>query len=216
MEKIRKIGIIGGTFDPPHEAHLAIARLARDTFNLDSVLLVPCNQNPMKDFTGYASPHHRYVMCQLATLVEKDFPVSPIELNRGGISYTIDTLRDIARTGFELFLIVGMDAYLTISEWKDSELYPELCDFIVFSREEDIKVGSVSDKILKSSHFVGGFDMDVSSTQIRKKVRNNENIDRDVAPMVGVYIKKYELYKHFRDQNRLIDNHPKDFFIKGT
>lgn len=215
MEKIEKIGIIGGSFDPPHEAHLAMARKARDEFSLDQIIFVPCHQNPLKDFTGHASPHHRYVMCQLATLVEDDFPVTPIELNRGGLSYTIDTLREIARTGFELFLIIGMDSFLTINEWKDSHLYPELCKLIVFSREKESNIEKIPDEILRVSSFITGFDMNVSSTEIRKKVRSGEGIDRDVAPMVDVYIRKYELYKHFRDQNRLIDDQPKEFFIKG-
>ena len=215
-EKTSRIGIFGGSFDPPHEAHLAMARIARDKFELERVVFVPCNQNPLRDITGHASPFHRFVMTQLATLVEDGFMVTPLELNRGGKSYTIDTLSAFHRTQCKLFLMMGMDSFQTLERWKGIEKYPELCELIVFSRDTEKPENNIDENLLRVSHFIPGFDMDISSTEIRKKVRLGESLDNSISPMVKVYIGKYELYQHFRDQNRLINDPIADFFIKGT
>jgi len=167
----------------------------------------------MKDITGHASPFHRYVMTQLATLVEPNYVVTPLELNRKGKSYTIDTLKDLKKTGYELHLLMGMDAFVTIGKWKDINSFPEYCNIVIFTRDEFKWEIDIPSEIRKISNVVTGFDVDVSSTEIRKKVRTGENIDREVSPMVQVYIRKYELYRNFRDQNRLIDNPPKDYFL---
>ncbi|MBU1022644.1 nicotinate-nucleotide adenylyltransferase [bacterium] len=216
MENIKRLGILGGSFDPPHEAHLAMARKACNAFKLDKVMFIPCHQNPLKDITGHASPYHRVTMCQLATLVEDDFPVTPLEVIRGGISFTIDTLKDLKKTGAELHLLLGLDSYLTIGEWKDADLYPKYCKLIVFTRDGDFEDKVVPAKIRKITQFITGFDMPISSTDIRKMVRSGKKIERLVTPLVDVYIKKYELYKHFRDQNRLIDDPIKKFFLRGV
>lgn len=215
MDDIVKIGVFGGSFDPPHEGHLAMARKAIEIFHLDRVLFVPCYQNPLKDFSGHASPFHRYVMTQLATLVEPNFLVTPIEVNKKGKSYTIDTLKDIKKTGFELYLLMGMDAFLTIGKWKDAFEIPKLSKIAVFTRNEKVEESDVPAEIASQSIMISGFEMSVSSTEIRKKVRDGEPINRDVAPTVEIYIKKYDLYRHFRDQNRLIEDPIKDYFIKG-
>jgi nicotinate-nucleotide adenylyltransferase len=215
-EKTSRIGIFGGSFDPPHEAHLAMARIASERFELERVVFVPCNQNPLRDITGHASPFHRYVLTQLATLVEDKFLVTPLELNRGGMSYTIDTLNAFHRTECKLFLIMGADSFQTIDRWKSVEKYSSLCELIVFSRDAEKPENVIDENILGISHFVSGFDMDISSTEIRKKVRLGESLDNSISPMVKVYIEKYELYQHFRDQNRLINDPIGDFFVKGS
>ena len=213
MEKIKKIGLLGGSFDPPHRGHLEMARKAIEISGLDLVVFVPCHQNPLKDFTGYASPFHRYVMTQLAALVEERFLVTPIEINRKGKSYMIETLKDLKKTGYEICLLMGMDAFLTIGKWKDVSQFPEYCQIMVFTRDEAPEKTDLPSEILEISNMVSGFNIDLSSTEIRKKVRNGEPINHEVPPMVEIYIQKYELYRHFRDQNRLIDNPPKDYFI---
>lgn len=215
MENIEKIGILGGSFDPPHEGHLAMARKAREMFELDKILFVPCYENPLKDFSGYASPYHRYVMTQLAALIEPDFLVTPLEINKKGKSYTIDTLRDIKKTNYELFLIMGMDAFLTIGKWKDVDEIVSLSRIAVFARNENVENSDVPSEIARQSIIVGGFDIDISSTEIRRKIRSGEPVEREIPPMVNIYIQKYELYLHFRDQNRLIENPIKDYFVKG-
>jgi nicotinate-nucleotide adenylyltransferase len=212
-----KIGVFGGSFDPPHEAHLAMARLAIDKFSLDKILFVPCFQNPLKDITGHASPFHRYVMAQLASLVEDDFLVTPLEIRRQGISYTIDTLKDLSKTGYELFLIMGLDAFRTIGKWKDSDLFHEYCNLIVFTRDgyDSSADDHIPQSILDSTFFLNGFDMKISSTEIRKAIRDGGSTQGFIPTTVKLYIDKYELYRHFRDQNRLIDDPIKEFFIKG-
>lgn len=216
LKDISKLGILGGSFDPPHEGHLAMARKAMEIFGLDKILFVPCHQNPLKDFSGHASPYHRYVMTQLATLIEPNFLVTPLEINRKGKSFTIDTLRDIHKTGYSLFLLMGMDSFMTIGKWHDATEIPKLARIVVFARDENCPPDAdIPPEIAKDSTIIGGFDMDISSTEIRKKIRVGESVDREISPTVSVYIKKYELYQHFRDQNRLIDDPIKNYFIKG-
>ena len=145
------IGIFGGTFDPIHLGHVALARAARERFELSRVLFVPTGVPPLKPHAPGASYFHRYAMVALATREEKSFVPSLVEApttgpgtaikgakrDTSGANYTIDTVRRLKenlKSSDRLFFIVGIDAFNDISKWREPEALLRLCDFIVASR----------------------------------------------------------------------------------
>jgi len=133
----KRIGVFGGTFDPPHLGHLLLAEEIREDFELDEVYFMPCNQPPHKDRTDLSEAKHRFAMVVAATLQNPAFVASPIEVNRPGKSYSIDTLHILLEDlgeNTEIVFIAGLDSFLEIETWKDWEELLELCHFIVVSR----------------------------------------------------------------------------------
>ena len=112
-----KIGVFGGTFDPVHVGHLAIAQAALDSAKLDRVVFVPARRSPLKTSEPIASEDDRYAMLIAATKPEPRFAVSRAELDREGPSYTVDTLEELRKDG-DLFLILGSDAVSDLARWK--------------------------------------------------------------------------------------------------
>lgn len=133
---MERIGILGGTFDPIHSGHLGIASEAREKFRLDRVLFVPANISPHKRQRTITPPHHRLEMIRLAIQSEPAFCVSEIEINRAGISYTIDTLESLERVcpDAELFLILGADAFKDMATWKEYRRLLEKYHILVATR----------------------------------------------------------------------------------
>ena len=135
--KVAKIGIMGGTFDPVHYGHLVTAEGARCEFGLDQVLFLPSGIPPHKTKKRVSSAEHRYMMTVLATLSNPHFEVSRIDIDRKGISYTIDTLQ-ILREQYgpkvELYFITGADAIFEIMSWKDSDQLLKIAHFIAATR----------------------------------------------------------------------------------
>ncbi len=132
----RRIGIFGGTFDPPHLGHLLLAETIREQFGLDEVLFVPCNEPPHKSRADLTEAMHRYAMVVAATLHNPAFTASTIEVDRPGKSYSVDTVRQL-REQFPdtaLLFVAGLDSFLEIETWKDHEQLLELCDFVVVAR----------------------------------------------------------------------------------
>lgn len=132
-----KLGILGGSFNPIHKCHLSVARAARSCVGLDRILFIPTGDPPHKPPGSFASAHHRLRMVELAIQDDEGFSASDLELRRPGKSYTIDTLRALLpeqEPGTELFFIVGLDAFLDVPSWKESDTLLSLCHFIVISR----------------------------------------------------------------------------------
>ena len=129
-----RIGVMGGTFDPIHNGHLVAASEVQWKFELDEVIFVPTGQPWMKG--EVTDGEHRYLMTVIATAANPSFTVSRVDIDRGGPTYTIDTLRDIrkARPNADLFFITGADAVAQILEWKDVEEVWSLAHFIAVSR----------------------------------------------------------------------------------
>jgi nicotinate-nucleotide adenylyltransferase len=142
------IGLLGGTFDPIHRGHLALARAAQQRCDLGRILFIPANVPPHKQKQSMASYFHRYAMVVLATADEKHFvpslleaPEPPLPATKGKAepraNYTIDTLRQLKRTlkkSDHLFFLIGMDAFADIAKWHQAEAVLRECDFIVASR----------------------------------------------------------------------------------
>lgn len=134
---MQRIGLFGGTFNPIHVGHLRIADEIREHFSLDGILFIPTHIPPHKERSGVIDPAHRIQMVKLATAPYKDFAVSSSEIERKGISYSIDTVKALQKEkgeAVELYFIVGIDAFLDIRTWKKADELLTLCNFIVIMR----------------------------------------------------------------------------------
>jgi nicotinate-nucleotide adenylyltransferase len=192
-----RIGILGGSFDPIHLAHVEAARIARDTLDLDFVYLVPAG-NPYHRDEVVSSVEQRLAMCELAAQGHDWLKVSKVDADRIGNTYTIDTVSDLA-SGFtrdfpndsvEWFLILGADAYKNFPQWKEPEKISKNASIVVVSRPGEDR------QELESfpCHFIDVPGWEISSTQVRLSTRNNESIAELVAPSVNEYIMTNKLY----------------------
>ncbi|MFQ5911846.1 MAG: nicotinate-nucleotide adenylyltransferase [Nitrospinota bacterium] len=132
-----RVGILGGTFNPIHMGHLVAAEEVGKDFNLEKVLLIPTNLPPLKDDDGILSPEHRLSMVSLAARSNPRLQARDLEIRRGGVSYTIDTLRALIEEegpAAEFFFIVGQDAFRSIGSWRDVEELFQLTHFVVVRR----------------------------------------------------------------------------------
>ncbi len=201
---VEKIGIMGGTFDPIHFGHLLVAEEARQKFNLDQIVFVPVGIPPHKSNKNITSAYHRYMMTFLAANDHPDFFVSNFEVDRDQPAYTIETLRyfrDLYDKNTELYFITGTDTILDLLTWKDYQKLPDLCDFICatrpnFSTEElETKVYSKFPELRQYVHYLNIPLMEISSTEIRNKRKDNESIKFMVPKEVENYIVKENLFK---------------------
>lgn len=132
-----RIGLLGGTFNPIHNAHLAIARQAREMLELDRVVMIPSGDPPHKPSNGLASAKDRYEMVRLALASDPYLVISDVEVRRSGKSYSIDTVRLLQQEfGNEtrLHFLIGLDAFLEFATWREPETLLTLCSFVVLSR----------------------------------------------------------------------------------
>jgi nicotinate-nucleotide adenylyltransferase len=213
-----RLGIFGGTFDPVHLGHLHLATIALELASLDQVHFVTSVNPPHKTEKTRANFLDRHAMVALALKGQKHFIPSSIEADRPGKSYSIDTVRHFSRYAGdkgELFFIIGLDAFLEITSWKDYEQFPSLCSFLVFARPgfranelghpfyknfswKPLTRGRVSGKKDPLSHgmyLVRSYSSPISSTGIRQKVQQGRSIIRFVPKGVQEYIDKVGLYR---------------------
>lgn len=198
-----KIGILGGTFDPIHMAHLILAETARDKFDLDKVLIMPAGEPYFKDLNAVSDDDYRANMVKLAIDGNDKFEFSDIELLREGNTYTVDTLLKLKEDfpNDEFFLIVGSDTLYQIENWKDPAKVLELATIVIASRSavgEDIqyKIHELEDAFPGSKfERLNMLNIDISSTNIRAKVKNNVSIKYLVPDAVLDFIEKNGLYK---------------------
>lgn len=198
----QKIGIMGGTFDPIHIGHLVTAEAVRMEFGLDKVLFIPAGQPPHKETTTITGAHHRYFMTVMAICSNPYFCVSDMEMERQGPSYTIDTVRDLIQKygdNAELFFITGADAIQELHTWKDVHLLFDLCHFIAAPRPGSMdrldEVIACFGEIGKQKiHRLSTPELEISSTDIRERVRNGQSIKYVVPESVEAYIIKEGLY----------------------
>ncbi|HEU4887819.1 MAG TPA: nicotinate-nucleotide adenylyltransferase [Thermoanaerobaculia bacterium] len=200
-----KIGIYGGTFDPFHRGHLETALAARDTMQWDRIIFVPAFVQPFKQDRTFASPYHRFAMIAAAT-IDRDFLfASSVELERGRVSYTVETLEELRaqHPGDTLDWVIGDDNLEKLHEWKSPDRIFELANFAVLvrsGREVPADLASrVCDPDRRPAHgaisFAGNPIVTVSSTEVRQRVEDGQSIDELVPPPVSRYIHHYGLYR---------------------
>jgi nicotinate-nucleotide adenylyltransferase len=182
-----RIGIYGGTFDPVHHGHLILARQALEEFKLDRLVFVPAAESPFKMHNHTAPATARLAMLQLAIRGEDRFEVDPLEIERGGVSYSIDTVKMFRSRDpeAELFFLVGEDNAYRLTEWHRFEELKKMVGFVVLSRSEDFQ---------SPEYPVVQRRIEISSTEIRNRVANGESITYLVPESVKRYIEQHQLY----------------------
>jgi nicotinate-nucleotide adenylyltransferase len=189
-----KLGIYGGSFDPPHNGHLIVVEYVRKELGLDTVLLVPSFVPPHKQERELSSATHRLAMTRLALQGYAGLDVSDVELVRQGVSYTVDTLKELRGRNpeAELFLLLGMDNYVEFNQWKETENIRKLARLVVMSRPGAEGTVAPEDGAIYSRVPA----IDISSTRIRERVRKGESIRYLVPPRIEEYIRKERLYSN--------------------
>jgi nicotinate-nucleotide adenylyltransferase len=182
-----RIGIYGGTFDPVHHGHLILAHQALEEFKLDRLVFVPAAESPFKIHNHTAPATDRLAMLQLAIRGEDRFEVDPLEIERGGVSYSIDTVKMFRSRDpeAELFFLVGEDNAYRLTEWHRFEELKKMVGFVVLSRSEDFQ---------SPEYPVVQRRIEISSTEIRNRVANGESITYLVPESVKRYIEQHQLY----------------------
>ncbi|MGB1817071.1 MAG: nicotinate-nucleotide adenylyltransferase [Rubripirellula sp.] len=200
-----RIGILGGSFDPPHIGHLWIAEAVRETLKLDEIRWIPAAISPLKPGGPVASNEQRRQMVALAISGCSEYLVDDRELNRGDVSFTVDTLQSLT-TEFptaEFFLIMGSDSLASIQQWHQPERLLELATLVVLQRgaEDDIDFNVLSgfagetqiERIRESQ--VSMPLIELSSSEIRARVRNGQSIRFRTCRSVEAYIRAEKLYR---------------------
>lgn len=191
---------MGGTFDPIHHGHLVTAEEARHQFELDEVVFVPTGQPWMKAARVVTPAEHRYLMTVLATASNPRFSVSRIEIDRGGPTYTVETLQELRRTaeeGVDLFFVTGADAMLEILQWKDPEEVLTEAHFIAATRP-GYDLARFERRAPTSHPNVSVMQIPalaISSTDIRERVATGLPVRYLLPDAVVTYIRKSGLYR---------------------
>ena len=202
-QRRRKIGIMGGTFDPIHIGHLVTAEAVRNEYSLDQVLFIPASSPPHKQDMDVTPPIHRYIMTVMATYSNPYFYVSTIEMERSGPSYTVDTIAALIEQfgeSTELFFIMGADSAQELPTWNNVDRLLELCSVVAAARPgcadtiDDIirYFGPLGQKRI---HRLAAPELEISSTDIRERVREGNSIKYIVPDSVENYILKEGLYR---------------------
>jgi len=185
-----RLGVFGGSFNPPHVGHFLIASDAFEALGLDKLLIVPAAANPLKGEDSAAQASDRLRMAELTFAGDARFEVSSMEIERGGLSYTVDTLEALAsqHAGAELVLLLGMDAIRTMEKWKRPERIRELARLAVLTR------GGETPPLPDGTEAVTTRRIDVSSTEIRARVAAGLPIKGFVFDSVEKFISTAKLY----------------------
>jgi nicotinate-nucleotide adenylyltransferase len=185
------LGILGGSFNPVHNAHLVVATRVAEALDLDRVLFIPTAISPLKPPRDLAPAPHRWAMLRLALRGNPRFRACDLEMRRGGVSYTVDTLREIRRrTEARLHLIVGADALNLLPQWKESREVRALATLVVVARP-----GHRTRLRMPKNHIVDVPLLDISGTEIRDRVCKGLSVRYLVPEAVERYIRKKGLYR---------------------
>lgn len=205
---MKRYGIIGGTFDPIHNAHLYIAYEAKEQLGLDKVIFIPAAKQPFKTNNIVTDSKLRYEMVKSAIEPFDEFSISSYEIEKGGISFTHETLQyfkgknDAQNQEKELFFITGADCLISLEEWKDVQKIFSLATLVVFARGGISKKEMLKKKQIIEKKYNGKIiildlkELEISSTDIRERVNQNKKIDFFVPLKVMDIIYKNGLYNH--------------------
>lgn len=200
MEKC--IGVFGGSFNPIHIGHLILAESARQEFHLEKVIFIPTGDTPNKDM-HYVDKIDRFHMVELAIQGNPYFEISSIEMERTGPSYTVDTIHQVKKMigdEYKIYFLAGTDAVADLPTWKYNKELLSICDFISAGRP-----GS-TDKLNKSVsyfgelgkeriHFLKMPELEISSTDLRRRIENNMSVTYMIPDAVIKYIKEKQIYR---------------------
>lgn len=186
---------MGGTFDPIHHGHLVAASEVAARFHLDEVVFVPTGKPSFKQGTDVSAAEDRYLMTVVATASNPSFTVSRVDIDRPGLTYTIDTLRDLRRMRpeAELFFITGADAVAQILRWKDAEELWDLAHFVAVTRPgHNLDISALPQDIVSTLEIPA---LSISSTDCRQRVAHGQPVWYLVPDGVVQYIAKHKLYQ---------------------
>jgi nicotinate-nucleotide adenylyltransferase len=189
-----RLGIFGGSFDPPHLGHLLPLIDAAESLALDRVVLIPAATQPFKVGRATASAEHRLAMTERLVAGMPDFSVSRAEIDRAGLSFTVDTLAALAATepDARLTLLLGADAYALFEQWREPERIRQLASIAVMARGDEVVPGAAASsgiELLRTRR------VDISSTELRARVADGRTIRGFVPDAVADYIAEHRLYR---------------------
>jgi nicotinate-nucleotide adenylyltransferase len=193
-----RIGVYGGTFDPPHNGHLLLAADARDALTLDRLIFIPAGAQPFKiDTPPIASPQDRLEMLRLAVADDACYQVDDAEINRKGLSYTVDTLEHLATRypSAKLFLLLGEDTLESFDKWREPDRILELATLAVMRRSAGSGQGSAVKATARGVFEISARRVDVSSTEIRARMAAGKSIKGFVPEGVEMFIEARGLYR---------------------
>jgi len=197
-----RVGVFGGTFDPIHLGHLAVARSIQSTLSLDKVIFVPAGQPWLKADTPVSPAKDRVEMVRLAIARRRVFEISEVEANRPGPSYSVDTMEGLQRqlgSDAVLFFLLGSDALMDIAKWKEPRRLIQICQLVAFTRPGfglptmdalEAAVPGLSGRVV----FVEVPQVDIRATDIRSRIAEGRSIERLVPRAVERYILEHGLY----------------------
>ncbi len=198
-----RIGIYGGTFSPPHIGHISAARAFYESMKLDKLLIIPAGIPPHKSIDYPDDPEKRLKLCELSFSDIPDTEVSDIELRREGKSYTVLTLRELARKGRELFLLCGTDMILTLDSWYCPDEIFKLCTPVCIRRENDSEIGRKLEEKLTLYREKYGVDVpiidmpaiEISSSEVRERIKLGASVSGLISPAAEEFIRTEGMYR---------------------
>jgi nicotinate-nucleotide adenylyltransferase len=191
-----RMGVFGGAFNPPHLGHLIVAESAKEALSLDTVLFIPCASPPHKSSRSLADAECRLEMVKLAISGNSSFQASDIEIQRGGRSYTIDTLRALTAMypRAQLYLLIGIDNLLELHTWKEPDEIFGLAEVVSVNRP-GFEPADVRKDYLRRVTSLRYPNIDISSSEIRRKAKMGKSIKYLVPSAVESYILKHGAYR---------------------
>jgi nicotinate-nucleotide adenylyltransferase len=192
-----KIGILGGTFDPPHLGHLVVAEYVRERLGLGLVVFVPAVIPPHKQQrANITAPEGRLEMVRRAIAGNPSFEVSDIEIRRGGISFTVDTLKEFRtqHPSDELYLLLGMDNVRDFGTWKDPDMIKRIAHLVIMTRPGYQKGAEIRGE-LRAMTVCEVPEIGISSREIRNLVTHGRSVRYMVPPSVLEYMNEHRLYR---------------------
>lgn len=200
---MKHIAILGGTFNPIHNAHLAMAHHVYQTGLFDEIWFMPTGDPPHKEWGIVVDKSHRWQMSLLAIKGYDHFVLSDVEINRTGKTYTVDTILELKKTQplNDYYLIIGADSLMDLTKWYNTDLLFKICQFVVINRPGYEQLFNEQLELLRTQHgahlqVVDVPLMDISSTDIRQCCQEDKSISNMVPPDVEIYIKTHQLYKN--------------------
>lgn len=186
-----RLGVFGGSFNPIHHGHLIAATRAAEAVKLDRILFIPTAVSPLKNGRELAPTAARWAMLRLALKGNPKFEASDLELRRGGISYTVDTLRELRkRTEARLYWILGADAARLLPRWRSIDEVRRLASFVIVSRPGDRLPAK-----MPKDHIVKAPLLEISSSEIRDRVHKGLSVRYLVPDSVERYVRRKGLYR---------------------